>query len=245
MTSMPFKQLALGAIAALIIAAPLSAQARGRGAPPPKSPAKPSLPLTDPSNPFWKTKAPEKFTADVQTSRGTITMELTRAWAPHGVDHFYNLARAGYFDDSRFFRVIYGFIAQFGISKDPAAANLWGSRTIPADTLVEHNTRGTIAYAQFKPTDRTTNVFINLRDNPNLDSLKFVPIGRVTAGMDVADSLFAMYGELPSSDPPLGDPKRLYSETNKYLDVKYPKLDKIIKITVRADAVTPPPSSER
>jgi len=180
-----------------------------------------------------------------ETSRGTITLELTRAWAPNGVDHFYNLARAGYYDDSRFFRVIYGFIAQFGISKDPAAANLWGSHTIRADSLVEHNTRGTISYAQFKPTDRTTNIFINLHDNANLDSLKFVPIGRVTAGMEAADSLFSGYGELPSSEAPLGNPKRLYAETNKYLDEKYPKLDKIIKITIHTDAGTPPSTPKR
>jgi peptidyl-prolyl cis-trans isomerase A (cyclophilin A) len=93
--------------------------------------------------------------------------------------------------------------------------------------------RGTISFAQFKPTDRTSNVFINLRDNPNLDTLGFAPIGRVTQGMEAADSLFANYGELPSSDPPLGNPKRLYAETNKYLDEKYPKLDRIIKITIR------------
>ena len=251
MSFMPVKHLALAAFAiATVATAPLSAQARGRGAPPPKTapkPAektapKPTSPLADPSNPFWKTKAPEKFTADVETSRGTISLEVTRAWAPNGADHFYNLVRSGYYDDSRFFRVIYGFIAQFGISKDPAAANLWGSHTIPADTLVERNVRGTISYAQFKPTDRTTNIFINLRDNPNLDTLKFVPIGKVVSGMDVADSLYSLYGEVPSSDPPLGDPKRLYSETNKYLDEKFPNLDKIIKITIRADAGTPPSS---
>ena len=163
---MPVKHLALAAFAiATVATAPLPAQARGRGAPPPKTApktaARPTSPLADPSNPFWKTKAPEKFTADVETSRGTISLEVTRAWAPNGADHFYNLVRSGYYDDSRFFRVIYGFIAQFGISKDPAAANLWGSHTIPADTLVERNVRGTISYAQFKPTDRTTNIFRN------------------------------------------------------------------------------------
>lgn len=246
---MALKHLACGALAvATLTSAPLGAQARGRGTPPAKTapkpaektPPRPTSPLADASNPFWKTKAPEKFTADVETSRGTISLEVTRAWAPNGADHFYNLVRSGYYDDSRFFRVIYGFIAQFGISKDPAAANLWGSTAIPADPLVERNVRGTISYAQFKPTDRTTNIFINLRDNPNLDTLKFVPIGRVVAGMDVADSLYALYGEVPSSDPPLGDPKRLYSETNKYLDEKFPNLDKIIKITIRGDAGTPP-----
>ena len=101
----------------------------------------------------------------------------------------------------------------------------------------EHNTRGTLSYAQFKPSDRTTNVFINLRDNPNLDTLKFAPIGRVTQGMEVADSLFANYGELPISDPPLGNPKRLYAESNRYLDEKYPKLDRIVKITIRPDSL--------
>ena len=100
----------------------------------------------------------------------------------------------------------------------------------------EQNVRGTLSFAQFKPTDRTTNVFINLRDNLNLDTLKFAPIGRVTQGMEVADSLFANYGELPISDPPLGTPKRLYAESNRYLDEKYPKLDRIIKITIRPDS---------
>ena len=193
--------------------------------------------LLDPTRSFWSTRAPATFTADIETSRGTITIELTRAWAPHGVDRFYNLARAGYFDDSRFFRVLFGFVAQFGIAGDPDVANLWGRRNIPADSVRESNTRGTLSYAQFKPSDRTTNVFINLRDNPNLDTLKFAPIGRVTQGIEVADSLFANYGELPISDPPLGNPKRLYAESNRYLDEKYPKLDRIIRITIRADSV--------
>jgi peptidyl-prolyl cis-trans isomerase A (cyclophilin A) len=195
--------------------------------------------LRDPSSEFWSTRAPATFTADVETSRGAITIELTRAWAPAGVDHFYNLARAGYYDDSRFFRVLFGFVAQFGIAGDPTIANLWGRRTIPADSVREHNVRGTLAYAQFKPSDRTTNVFINLRDNPNLDTLKFAPIGRVVQGMEVADSLFANYGELPISDAPLGNPKRLYAESNRYLDEKYPKLDRILKITLRSQPSFP------
>jgi cyclophilin family peptidyl-prolyl cis-trans isomerase len=98
------------------------------------------------------------------------------------------------------------------------------------------NVRGTISYAQFKPTDRTTNVFINLRDNLNLDTLRFAPIGRVVQGMEVADSLYAGYGELPISEPPLGDVKRLYKESNKYMDKEYPKLDRILKITIRPDS---------
>lgn len=189
--------------------------------------------LLDPGSSFWKTRAPDTVTADVETSRGTVTLELIRAWAPAGVDRFYNLARAGYYDDSRFYRVINEFVAQFGIAGDPAVAKTWNQRRIPADAAREHNVRGTLSFAQFKPSDRTTNVFINLRDNPALDTLRFAPIGRVVQGMDVADSLYAFYGDLPAAKAPVGNPRRLYGESNKYLDEKYPKLDRIVKITVR------------
>ena len=93
--------------------------------------------------------------------------------------------------------------------------------------------RGAITFAQSRPRDRTTNVFINLRDNPELDSLHFVPIGRVVQGMEVVDSLFSAYGEFPAADEPLGHPKRLFGESNKYLDTVFPKLDRIAKITIR------------
>ena len=191
--------------------------------------------LLDPSRPFWSTRAPATVTADIETSKGTITVELIREWAPAGVDRFYNLSRGGFFDDTRFFRVLMGFVAQFGVARDPAIATLWGRRVLPADPRKELNVRGTLSYAQFKPTDRTTNVFINLKDNPNLDTLNFTPIGRVVAGMEVADSLFAGYGEMPVSDPPLGDVKKLYSESNKYLDREFPKLSHIVKITIRPE----------
>lgn len=201
---------------------------------PPLTTAQRRAVLLDPARPFWKTHAPETVTADVETSRGTVTIELIREWAPAGVDRFYNLARAGYFDDSRFFRVIYGFVAQFGIAGDPAIVRIWSQRKLPADPVREHNVRGTITYAQNKPTDRTTNVFFNLHDNSELDTLKFVPFGRVVQGMDVVDSLYAYYGEFPAADAPLGNPKRLYGESNKYLDEKFPKLDRIVKITIKA-----------
>jgi peptidyl-prolyl cis-trans isomerase A (cyclophilin A) len=196
--------------------------------------------LLDPKRPFWSAHAPDTVTADIETSRGTIQIELIRAWAPAGVDRFYNLARAGFFDDSRFFRVIYGFIAQFGVAGDPAIANLWGSRKLPADSARERNVRGTLSYAQFTPTDRTTNVFINMRDSPSLDALGFAPIGRVVQGMDVVDSLYAGYGEVPVTDIPPGNAERLYAESNKYLDANYPKLDRIVKITFRADSSRAP-----
>ncbi len=216
-----------------------AAQTAGRGAAAasqvPQTAAQRHALLLDPTRAFWKTPAPATFTADMETSRGLVTIEFIRDWAPAGVDRFYNLARAGYFDDSRFFRVLASFIAQFGIAGDPAIANLWGRRNLPADSVRQKNLRGTLAYAQFKPTDRTTNVFINMSDNANLDTLGFAPIGRVVQGMDVVDSLCTKYGELPVADAPLGDPKRLYGETNKYLDEKFPKLDRIKTITIHVE----------
>ena len=190
--------------------------------------------LLAPKSAVWATRAPATVTADMETSRGLVTIELIRDWAPAGVDRFYNLARAGYYDDSRFYRVIYGFIAQFGIAGNPAIARAWSQRRLPADPVREHNVRGTIADAQIATTDRATNVFINLRDNPVLDTLKFAPIGRVVKGMDVVDSLYAAYGEFPAAEAPLGNPKRLFGESNKYLDAKYPLLDRIVKITIRS-----------
>jgi cyclophilin family peptidyl-prolyl cis-trans isomerase len=200
-----------------------------------QSPAQRNAVLLDPSRPNWSARAPATVTADVETSRGTFTLELIRDWAPRGVDRFYNLARAGYYDNSRFYRVIAGFIAQFGIAGDPAIARAWSQRRIPADPVREKNVRGTIAFAQYKPADRATNVFINLRDNPELDTLKFVPIGQVVKGMDVVDSLYAYYGEFPAADEPLGNPKRLARESNKYLDEKFPNLDHVVRITIRPD----------
>jgi cyclophilin family peptidyl-prolyl cis-trans isomerase len=199
----------------------------------PRTAAQRQATLLDPSLPFWKTRAPATFIADVETSKGKMAIEFTREWAPVGDDHFYNLARAGYFDDSRFYRVVPLFVAQFGVAGDPRLANLWGSITLKADPVRQSNMRGTLSYAQFKPTDRSTNIFINLRDSPNLDTLGFTPIGRVLEGMEVADSLYGGYNDLPISEPPLGDVQRMYRESNKYLDVKYPRLDRIIRITIR------------
>jgi cyclophilin family peptidyl-prolyl cis-trans isomerase len=213
-------------IVAVALAVPALAQSQ-------MTPAQRRALLMTPSQAFWKTRAPDTVTADIQTSRGTITVQLLRDWAPNGVDRFYNLARAGYFDDSRFYRVLYGFVAQFGIAGDPAIARVWSQQHIRPDSARARNVRGTISYAQTKPTDRTTNVFINLADNPSLDTLGFTPIGRVVQGIEVADSLYYRYGDVPMSDPPIGDPERLYRESNRYMDAEYPKLDRIVKITVR------------
>src|SRR5205085_540678 len=126
---------------------------------------------------------------------GDILIEVRRDLSPHGADRFYNLVRAGFFDDSRFFRVRAGFIAQFGIPGDPAIAAVWRDQTIPDDPVRESNTRGTISYAMTGPNARTTQLFINLGDNSRLDKDGFAPIGKVIEGMNVVDQLYSGYGE--------------------------------------------------
>ena len=204
------------------------------GAQPPLTAAQRRAALRNPAAAFWRTRAPDTVALDVETSRGPFTVELVREWAPRGVDRFYNLARAGYFDDSRFFRVVPFYVAQFGIAGDPAVAAAWRSRRIAPDSVRASNLRGTLAFAQYTRTDRTTNVFINLQDNVALDSLGFAPIGRVIQGMEVVDSLFPGYGELPAMAAPFGNPRRLYAESNRYLDEEFPKLDRIVAIRVRS-----------
>jgi peptidyl-prolyl cis-trans isomerase A (cyclophilin A) len=227
--------LALGLLAAATRSAPAQVPARRPVAPP--SPAAPTDParrhalLFAPNDPFWATRAPDTALVEIETTRGPITVVLRRAWAPHGVDRAYNLARAGYFDDSRFYRVVDGFVAQFGLAGDPVIAGVWSRLTLPPDPRRTSNVRGTVTFAQFKVDDRTTNLFINLRDNPRLDALGFAPIGRVVKGMAVADRLYAGYGERPMAK---ANTTRLYGEANKFLDAKYPKLDRIRKVTVRA-----------
>ena len=236
----PFRTLLLAGL----LAAPLHparAQAPARRPAATQAPATPAPPPLDsarrrtlrywPTDPFWSTRAPDTALVDLETTRGTITVMLIRAWAPHGVDRAYNFARVGYWDDSRFYRVVDGFIAQFGLAGDPVIAEVWSRATLPADTRRVSNARGTVAFAQFSPDDRTTNVFINLRDNARLDALGFAPIGRVVKGMAVADRLYAGYGERPMAK---ANTKRLYGESNAFLDAKYPKLDRIRKVTVRA-----------
>ena len=183
-----------------------------------------------PTDPYWSSRAPDSVLVDIQTTRGPITVLLKRAWAPNGVDRAFNLARAGYFDDSRFYRVVDGFIAQFGLAGNPDIAGAWNRVTLPPDPRRVSNTRGTVAFAQSKPDDRTTNLFINLRDNTRLDALGFAPIGRVVKGMAAADRLYSGYGERPMAT---ANTKRMYGEANGFLDAKYPKLDRIRRVRIR------------
>jgi peptidyl-prolyl cis-trans isomerase A (cyclophilin A) len=170
--------------------------------------------------------APENFFVRLDTSKGDILLEIHRDWAPHGADRFYDLVRAGYFDQSRFFRVISGKWAQFGINGDPKISKLWRERTIPDDPRRESNVRGTIAFAFAVPNGRTTQLFINLRDNSAThDAEPFVPIGRVVEGMEVADALYADYGESAGGGIRAGKQQPLFDEGNTYLNRDFPRLD--------------------
>lgn len=232
MTSL-LPSLARSLALATALAALASAAAAQAGTPPALTPAQQRALLLAPSRPFWRTPAPDTVRLDMETSKGTIVIELIRAWAPNGVDRFYNLARAGFFDDTRFYRVIMFYIAQFGHPASPAVGAAWRPRKLPPDSVRASNVRGTISYAQFNPRDRAHTLFINLNDNVSLDSSGFAPIGRVIEGMDVADKLHTGYGELPSSPAPLGNPRRFYAESNRFLDKEYPELDRIVAIRVR------------
>jgi peptidyl-prolyl cis-trans isomerase A (cyclophilin A) len=185
----------------------------------------------DPKSPGMRATAPATFNAKVETSAGTFVIEVHRDWAPQGADRFYNLARSGYFENVRFFRVIPGFMAQFGIHGDPAVSASWRSERIPDDPVKQSNGRGMITFATAGPGTRTTQLFINFGDNRMLDGQGFAPFGRVTEGMDVVDKIFGGYGEgAPGGRGP--DQGRIQAQGNAYLEKDFPKLDYIKSVTV-------------
>jgi peptidyl-prolyl cis-trans isomerase A (cyclophilin A) len=182
-----------------------------------------------------KEKAPETYTVKFDTSAGPFTVEVTRAQAPNGADRFYNLVKHGYYNDARFFRVIPGFMVQFGINGDPALNRVWQAARIPDDPVKGSNTRGTITFATAGPNTRTTQVFINFGNNASLDSQGFAPFGKVTSGMDVVDKIYGGYGEgAPSGKGP--DQGRTQAEGNAYLTKTFPKLDYIKTATIEGGA---------
>jgi len=197
------------------------------------SPAERRAVLLDPANAFWSESAPPEFSVAVETTKGTFVLEIDRALAPRGVDRFYGLVRAGYFDDSRFFRVVPGFIAQFGIPGDPAIAQRWKDRAFPDDSVRASNVRGTIAFAMTGPNTRTTQLFVSLADNSRLDVQGFSPLGRVVEGMEVVDRLYGGYGENAGGGMRAGKQARMMAEGNAHLDRDYPNLDRLVRAYVR------------
>lgn len=156
--------------------------------------------LLDPANPEWRSPAPAKSHLRFETTKGVFVLELVRAWGPIGADRFYNLARLGYYDDTRFHRVSPGYIVQWGINGNPAVNAAWKGQEIADDPPRSHNVRGTYAFSQFPPSSgrtntRNTQVYINLKDNLRNDREPFTVLGTVVQGMDVLDSLYSGYGE--------------------------------------------------
>lgn len=176
-------------------------------------------------------KAPETFKAQFDTTKGKFTIEVTRALAPNGADRFYNLVRSGYFTDIAFFRVIPGFMCQFGIHGDPSVSAKWREANISDDPVKGSNTRGTITFATAGPNTRTTQLFINFADNTGLDGQGFSPFGKVTEGMDVVDKINSEYGEgAPNGRGP--EQGRIQGEGNAYLKKDFPNLDYIKSATI-------------
>lgn len=189
--------------------------------------------LLDPAAPAMNRRAPDLFDVRLETSKGEIVIEVHRDWSPHGADRFYNLVRAGYYDDARFFRVIQGRWAQFGVNGDPKIANAWRRRTLPDDPRIESNVRGTMAYAFAVPNGRTTQVFINLKDNAAThDTEPFVPFGKIVKGMEVADALNAEYGESAGGGIRAGRQAPLFEMGNAWLKQNFPRLDYLTRATV-------------
>jgi peptidyl-prolyl cis-trans isomerase A (cyclophilin A) len=176
-------------------------------------------------------QAPATYKAKFDTSKGVFVIEVTRAWAPQGADRYYNLVKNGFFDNTRFFRVIPNFMVQFGISGDPALNTKWRVARIPDDKPAQSNTRGMVTFATSGPNARTTQVFINFKNNSRLDPLGFAPFGKVVSGMNMVDALNSEYGEgAPDGRGP--DQMRLQAEGNAYLAKDFPRMDFIKKATI-------------
>jgi len=178
--------------------------------------------------PFTPGVVPDSFVARLTTTKGEVDVIVRRDWAPNGSAQFYEAVATGYYDGARFFRTIRGFVSQFGLAADTAVTARWRTRTIPDDPVTQTNRRGTLVFASGGPNTRTTQMFVNLRDNPRLDGLGFPPIGEVIRGLDAVDSLYTGYGDganAPSQD-------RITREGEAYLAANFPLLDRIVRATV-------------
>lgn len=178
-------------------------------------------------------RAPDVFEVLLDTSKGPVSIEVQRGWAPIGADHFYNLVKTGYYDGNRFFRVVRNFMVQFGISGDPRLNRLWGGMNIPDDPVKQSNRKGVATFATTGPNGRSTQLFINLVDNKALDKQGFAPIGKVTAGMDTVERFYNSYGEMPSRGGHGPDPTKIELQGDEYLENNFARLDYIRKATVK------------
>jgi peptidyl-prolyl cis-trans isomerase A (cyclophilin A) len=193
------------------------------------APALAQSPLDNPA--ALREQAPATYKVKFDTSKGVFVVEVTRAWAPKGADRFYNLVKNGFYDNARFFRVVSGFMVQFGINGDPKLSSVWREARIKDDPVKQSNGRGYITFATAGPDTRTTQVFINFADNAALDRQGFAPFGKVVSGMNVVDALYADYGEgAPRGRGPAQD--RIQREGNAYLTAEFANMDYIKKATI-------------
>lgn len=195
--------------------------------------------LRDPQDPFWTRRAPSVYRVRIETTKGNIVLEVTRSQAPLGADRFYHLVQAGFYDNSRFYRVIAGRFVQFGIAGSPGIAQIWRNESFPDDPVRTSNVPGTFAFAMTGPNARTTQIYINTGDQSRLDKMGFAPFGKVIGGMDVVDSLYSGYGERSGGGMRAGHQSKLFEEGNAYLDHEFPRLDRLI----RAEIVPTPPTA--
>ena len=198
------------ALATLALLAPVAASAQSK--------------LTTPA--ALNEQAPPVYKAKFETSKGAFVVEVRRDWAPNGADRFYNLVKNGFFDNARFFRVVPGFMVQFGINGDPKVSEVWRPARIADDRVTQSNKRGYITFATSGPNSRTTQVFINFKDNAFLDSQGFSPFGQIVSGMEnVVDKIHSGYGESPNQS-------NVQMQGNSYLNASFPNLDFVKKATI-------------
>jgi len=178
----------------------------------------------DPSK--WTKQSPASYKARFETTAGPFTVEVQREWSPLGADRFFNLVQSGYFNGARFFRVVPGFVVQFGLNADPAITAAWKSQNLQDDPVRRSNGRGFLSFATSGPSTRTTQLFINLGDNVRLDQMGFSPFGLVTEGMEAVDKITAEYAESPQQP-------EIEQKGEAYLQQNFPKLDKVTKASIQ------------
>ncbi|HTP31431.1 MAG TPA: peptidylprolyl isomerase [Candidatus Acidoferrales bacterium] len=175
--------------------------------------------------------APDIFKVNLDTSKGAVVIEVHKDWAPLGAQHLYELVNRRYYDGNRFFRVTRAYV-QWGVNGDPQVSSLWSTANLRDDPVKQSNVKGTVTYAKLGPNTRATQLFINLRDNKDLDRQGFAPVGKVVSGMNVVESLYDAYGDMP----PLGqgpDPTKIETQGNSYLESRYPRLDFVKKAAIQ------------
>jgi peptidyl-prolyl cis-trans isomerase A (cyclophilin A) len=226
--------LALCAVIVSPTLSPAQAASPKTAASRPSAAARPSL--LNPAS--LKAKAPAEFKASFTTTAGVFVVDVHRDWAPLGADRFYNLVRRGFFTNASFFRVVPGFVVQFGLNANPAINKAWHTANIQDDPVKQTNKRGTLVFATAGPNTRTTQLFINFGDNSRLDGMGFAPFGEIIQGMDVVDKINAEYGEQP-------DQGLITEQGDAYISQNFPRIDKIKLAHVVLPAAPPHPAAAK